>query len=316
MSFEIKPATRQAFNPLIALFAESGNGKTYSALLLARGFVGPTGKIVMVDSENGRGSLYADVIENGYDTLDLGEPFSPGRYIEAITAVEQSGAAIGVLDSGSHEWEGIGGVLDMAGENEQRTGKAGLHNWKTPKFEHAKFVQKLQKSSLPWIICLRAKHKTRQGKDERGKSVIIKDDFTTPLQAEDFIFEMTVHGEIMGDHGFRLTKCSHPSLRACFPESTPITAEHGAKVAAWCANPGGNSAPTKTAEKPDAELKKLKAKLWAMTHERHLGDPKVLEQHLWDEALIDTDMTLATLNASQLRAVIQKIAQKMQEVTP
>lgn len=235
--FQIKKATRQGVRPLICLYAESGCGKTMSALLLARGFVGPKGRIVMADSESGRGSLYADVIEGGYDVIDLTEPFSSERYVDVISAVEQSGAAIGVLDSGSHEWEGIGGVLDYAGENEAKSGKAGLHNWKTPKFNHAKFMLKLLKSPIPWVICLRAKYKTRQGKDERGKTCIIKDDHVSPIQAEDFIFECTAHAEVLPDHSIHLTKCSHPALRDCFPAKGPITTEHGAKIAAWCAAP-------------------------------------------------------------------------------
>src|SRR5690242_14701502 len=133
MSFEIKKSTRQGVKPLIGFFSESGCGKTYSSLLLARGLVGPHGQIVMIDTESGRGSLYSDVLPGGYDVLELREPFSPMRYIEAIQAVEKSGAAVGVLDSGSHEWEGLGGVLDMAGEREAKSGKAGLHNWREPK---------------------------------------------------------------------------------------------------------------------------------------------------------------------------------------
>ena len=229
----IKPASRKAVRPLIGLFAESGCGKTYSSLLLARGFVGEQGKIALVDSERGRGELYADVIKGGYECLQLAEPFSPQNYIGAIDAVEQAGFSIGIIDSASHEWEGLGGVLDMDGDNESRSGRAGLHNWKTPKMEHAKFVLRMLQSSIPWIVCIRAKHKTRQLK-ENGKTAIVKDDYTTPIQADDFIFEMTAHGEIMADHSFRLTKCSHPELRACFPEHQPITTEHGAKLAAWC----------------------------------------------------------------------------------
>ena len=254
---EIRRATRVGVRPLICLYSESGCGKTMSALLLARGFVGPQGRIVMIDSESGRGSLYADVIEGGYDVLELGEPFSPARYIESVEAVEQSGAAIGVLDSASHEWEGMKGVLDMAAENEINSKRPGLHNWKTPKFEHAKFVLKLLKSSIPWVICLRAKFKTRQGKDERGKTCIIKDDHVSPIQAEDFIFEMTAHAEILPDHSIRLTKCSHPALRACFPDKGPITTQHGALIAQWCAAPSTSQAlasGTEAVAKPAAPL--------------------------------------------------------------
>lgn len=246
MSLTIKPATRQGVKPLIGLYSESGCGKTYSALLLARGFVGPAGKIVLADSESGRGSLYADVLPGGYNVLEITAPFSPAKHIEVIKAIEQSGAAIGILDSGSHEWENLGGVLDMAAEREAQSGKPGLHCWKIPKMEHAKFMLALLQSSIPWIICLRAKYKSRQQKNAHGKTEIVKDDHTTPIQAEDFIFEMTCHAEILHDHSIHLTKCSHPALRSCFPEKGPITIAHGEALAKWCANPGtgaSDSAP-------------------------------------------------------------------------
>lgn len=262
--FEIKPATRQSIKPLIGFYSESGCGKTMSSLLLARGLVGPSGKIVLVDSESGRGSLYADVIPGGYDVLELREPFSPMRYISAIQSAEKSGAGIAVIDSVSHEWEGMGGVLDMAGENESRSGKAGLHNWKDPKMQHAKFMLRLLQSPLPIIVCIRAKYKTRQ-KKENGKTVILKDDFTTPIQADDFIFEMTAHGEILQDHSLRLTKCSHPELRKCFPEGQPITISHGEALAKWCAAPGhpalSSPAPKTAAIKPTATATE-KTRVW------------------------------------------------------
>ena len=249
---KIVKATRIGVRPLIGLYSESGCGKTYSSLLLARGFVGPEGKIVMIDTESGRGSLYADVLPGGYDVLQITEPFSSRAFVEAIRAVEESGAAIGIIDGASHEWEGIGGVLDQAGEIEQKTGKPGLHCWKTPKLEHAKMMLKLLQSSIPWIVCLRAKHKSRQVKDERGKSQIIKDDFTTPIQDDGFIFEMTIHGEIMADHSFRMTKASHPELARCFEARKPITGETGRRVAMWCeGKPIGKPAQAHAEREPD-----------------------------------------------------------------
>lgn len=258
MSFTIKPATRTGVKPLIVLYSESGCGKTYSALLLARGLAGASGKIVMADSESGRGSLYADISEiGGYETFDLAAPFTPSRYVEAVDAIEQAGAAIGIIDSGSHEWEGIGGVLDMAGDIEEKSGKAGLHCWKTPKFEHAKFVQRLLRTKIPIIVCLRAKYKSRQKKDDRGKTVIVKDEATSPIQAEDFIFEATCHAEILPNHSIILTKCSHPSLRECFPtdKTEPIGIKHGAALAKWCASPGPSPAPATHASRPSGPIK-------------------------------------------------------------
>ncbi len=298
----IRKATRTGIKPLIVLYSESGCGKTYSALVLARGLAGPTGKIVMGDSENGRGSLYADVpMFGGYDTLDIEEPFSPQNYISKMDEIEASGAVVGILDSGSHEWNGVGGVLDLAAENEARSGK-GLHNWKGPKFEHQKFVQRLMRSRITWIVCLRAKFLTRQGKDEKGKTVIIKDDYPSPIQADDFTFEATCHGLIHPDHSLKLTKWSHPGLKACFPEQGPIELKHGELIAKWCA--AGGQPATVSKPKTDPRTAQLKNQLWEMTKAKHNGDVSALESFLRSANLIDPDATLGGLTADKIVNVI------------
>ena len=229
---QFKPAERKNTIPIIGLYGLSGCGKTMSALLLARGLVGERGKVGLIDTETGRGQLYADVIPGGYNTLELSDPFTPQRYIEAIDAAISAGLDCLIIDSGSHEWEGLGGVLDMARQNEENTGKAGLHNWKEPKLQHNRFVMKLLQAPFPVIVCLRAKYKSRQVKNG-GKNEVVRDDHATPLQAEDFIFELTAHAEVKADHTIHLTKCSHPQLRECFPTDKPISTETGAAIAQW-----------------------------------------------------------------------------------
>jgi len=313
----IKKASRTGVKPLIGFYSESGCGKTMSGLLLARGLVGPSGKIVMIDTESGRGSLYADVIEGGYDVLELREPFSPERYIEAIKAVEDSGAQVGVLDSGSHEWEGLGGVIDMATQREAKSGKPGLHNWREPKIEHQKFMLKLLQSPLPWIICLRAKFKTRQGKNAQGRTEIVKDEHTSPIQAEDFIFEMTCHGEVMPDHTFRLTKCSHPALRQAMPNNELTTIEHGKRLSQWCASPGGPGPQANGNGKSE-----LLSKLRDMTVSIHGWQkgmkpaewqalkPK-LGQWLWDEGILSDTESLDNLDSGRLFEVCDNAEKKL-----
>src|SRR5689334_21842194 len=122
--YQLRPAKRSEAKPLIGIYAESGCGKTYSSLLLARGFVGPTGKIVMIETEGGRGEAFADLIEGGYSVIPIRESFSPKDYGEAISAAEQAKPAALIIDSASHEWEGSGGVLSMAAGN-QADGKKG-----------------------------------------------------------------------------------------------------------------------------------------------------------------------------------------------
>lgn len=297
---EIKKATRVGIRPLIVLYSESGCGKTYSALLVARGMVGPSGKVVMVDSESGRGSLYADVAElGGYDVMEL-TSFAPSDYIAAIDAVEASGAGVGIIDSGSHEWEGIGGVLDMAALNETESKRAGLHNWRLPKMEHQKFVQRLLRAKIPWIVCLRAKYKTRQGKDGSGKTIIIKDEVTSPIQAEDFIFEATCHAEILPSHSIILTKHSHPALKVCFPEDKkePLNISHGEKIARWCLA-GGTVAPDTT---------DLKAKLWKALKPVRGTESNWVKAEEWMrfKKIMTDEESVASFTAAQFRDAINK----------
>lgn len=300
--FKIQKASRRGVIPLIGLYAESGCGKTMSALLLARGLVGPFGDIHMIDTESRRGSLYADVIPGGFSVLDLEPPFTPARYIQAIEAIYAAGAKVVVIDSMSHEWDL--GVLDMAAENENKSGRAGLHNWKQPKFEHAKLVQFLLRSPIPVVCCIRAKHKTKQRKDERGKTVIVKDDFASPIQADDFIFEMTAHAEVLQDHSIHLTKCSHPDLRKCFPERGPIEIKHGEMVAKWCAAAGVSAPTASTQSDPN------KVKLWGLLQPVHRGNRNAapdVEAFLKSANLIDPDATLSGLSAEKMQSLIAHI---------
>lgn len=310
-TFQIKPATRQGVRPLIGLFGESGTGKTFSSLLLARGFVGPKGKIGFIDTESGRGSLYSDIKEiGGYDVLELTEPFSPVRMIEAMAEIEKAGYSIGCIDSASHEWEGIGGVLSMAADNEEHSKRAGLHNWRTPKMEHAKFVLKLLQSPIPWIVCLRAKYKTRQMKDDKGKTQIVKDEMASPIQAEDFIFELTCHAQVFPDHSIVVTKEGHPELRKCFPENNkePISIRHGEALAKWCNAAGAPFTPSAPAQK------ELKTALWKLTEPHHAGDVKKFETYLRTEPFIGANEVVADLSATRLGEIIEAI--KKQTSTP
>jgi hypothetical protein len=253
MTLQFRPATRSRRRPLIGFYGLSGSGKTYSALMLARGLAGPEGKIAMIDTETGRGSDYEDVIPGGYDVLDLNEPFSPQHYIEAIDALVRAKPAVGIIDSMSHEWEGSGGVTEMATEIEIRSGKPGLHCWKEPKMQHARMMLKLLRTPMPVICCLRAKRKSRQGKDEKGKTVIVKDEFATPKQDGDFIFEMTVHAELMPDHMLRVTKLGHPALAEIFKTGEMVTIETGQKLALWCAGKEQKAAASPSKPPPPLE---------------------------------------------------------------
>ena len=103
---QFNKAVRKQKKLKLGIAAPSGFGKTYSALLLAKGLVGDLNKVVVLDSENDSASLYADLGE--YSTGALKPPFTPESYIKGIQAAVEAGFECIIIDSISHEWNGSG----------------------------------------------------------------------------------------------------------------------------------------------------------------------------------------------------------------
>lgn len=248
---QFRPAQRSEAKPLIGLYSESGAGKTYSALLLARGFVGPTGRIGMIETESGRGEAYADPNEypdlagdgmaTNYEVLSLREDFSPRTYGEAITAAEQAKFDALIIDSASHEWESAGGVLDMAANN-QAGGKKGVLVWQQPKIDHQRFFMlRFMQTPIPLVIlCMRAKYPMREVPKPNGGKEWIRSEHLDPKQSEDILFEMFVHGWIgRDDNVFHLTKCTSKALEPIFGGGRPISLDTGKMLSEWAAGTTG-----------------------------------------------------------------------------
>lgn len=177
---EIKPVRRCGARVVIGFAGPSGSGKTYSALLLAYGLAnGKADKIGFLDTENRRGSLYANIFPQPFLIGDLVAPFSPSRYVEAIEEFSARGVEVLVIDSVTHEWEGPGGCEEIAG-------KTKFPDWKTAKREHKKFMNALLLSDMHVIVCIRAREKTDFRDTRNPVSLGIQ-----PICEKNFMFEMT-----------------------------------------------------------------------------------------------------------------------------
>ena len=320
-TFTIKPATRQGVKPLVGFYGKSGSGKTMSALLLARGLVGPSGRVVLVDSESGRGSIFSDLIPGGYSVLDLDAPFSPMRYEAAIASAEAA-ADVVVVDSMSHEWSGEGGVLDWADQELERMGGGDnnkMRSWIRPKMAHKQMVMRLLRTKCALICCLRGEEKTHVGKNSNGKSTVVTDDFSTPLFDPRFIFELLLNFETLvgtnGQGGYVIPrKITHPSIAPLLPqEGQQIGIATGEALAKWCAAPGAAPASA-AAKKPASELDTIKRALWDLTKPKHGGDKATFVQWLVDECLIDPATKLEELNADNYAAILKAAQKKLQDV--
>jgi len=227
------PAVRKGAHVIITIYGEGGCGKTMSAIKLGRGLVGPKGKVALLDTERGRGMIYAKL---GYDYAELTPPFTPERYIEAIDAAEEAGVDALIIDSGSHEWEGLGGVLEIADSQ----GLQGLLKWAKPKARHKQYVRRLLNSRMHLLISLRAKEKLIQvgGNVPVPPGMRSGDVYSAgyvPIQDKRFIYETTVQLFLPtgGKRGVpSLEKCPEDLLGA-FPDGETIEEETGRQIAVW-----------------------------------------------------------------------------------
>lgn len=249
----LRPAKRSSAKLLIGLFSESGRGKTYSALLLARGFVGHDGAVAMIETESGRGEAYADNPDVGsYSVISLSEPFSPESYGEAIRAAAQAGARALIIDSASHEWNAVGGVLDLAAQN-QASGKKGPLVWQQPKMAHQRhFVLPLITTPIPLVIvCMRAKY-VMEERVISGKKEWTRSSDLTPQQSEDILYEMFAHGWIDERHCLNVTKypSAIPGFKDVLLDKQPVTVASGQRLAQWAAGVAQRVPPSPTPAPP------------------------------------------------------------------
>ena len=232
----IKEAKRKAIPLIISLAGTSGSGKTYSALMMAAGLAGENGKVGFLDTEMGRGSMYADdpdiikaLPDNKYYIDELAEPFAPSRYAEKINQFIKFGCDVLVIDSASHWWEGFGGCQDIAENNKLR----GMPNWAKAKIQHKRLMNLLTQCPMHIIFCLRAREKSKPIKVD-GKVQIVEEGLQ-PIQEKNFMYEMTL--SMMLDDKMpgkpEITKCPKPLRHLFTGEQALITKDVGTKLKSW-----------------------------------------------------------------------------------
>ncbi len=230
----IEESKRAGARLLLGLAGASGDGKTFSALLMAYGLAGcDARKVGLLDCENKRGSLYSDILPGGqrFRRGDLYEPFSPQRYIDAIKAFQAAGVEVLVIDSVTHEWEGPGGCEDIA----HKSGKK-MADWLTAKREHKRFMSALLLCDMHVICCIRAREKSDFTNPAKPVSLGIQ-----PICEKNFMFEMTA-SFMMQDRGRRreILKCPG-DLESILGRTTGyIGIEEGKALRAWVDGAGAD----------------------------------------------------------------------------
>jgi hypothetical protein len=259
-----KHVTRSKSWVRIRLMGASNSGKTLSALYLALGLTGgrvENGRIVggrmdrviVVDSERERSKLFAPAFDNQFSVLRLDPPFSPERYIEAMheIAAERDGDSqfyeVVIIDSGSHEWNGSGGIMSESDRIKAQAGarKLDLQRdvWGQLTPRHDKFVYEcIIAPQMHVIFTTRAKGEYEDVDLGNGKKKRVKVGLQD-VQREGLEYEFTFGWRLEGDHYAHVEKDTSllPGGGSLFDGHPAIilTPETGAKILAWVESGAG-----------------------------------------------------------------------------
>lgn len=236
---EFKPAIRVNTAFIGAFAGASGSGKTKSALELAVGLAGPNGKIAVIDSEGRRALHYAD--DYKFDHGDWRPPFTPDSLLEALQGLERAGYAVTIVDSASDEYEGEGGLIDMAAAEERI-----VHNtaaaWAKPKAQHKLIIKWLRQTKMHVIFCLRAEEKVKLEKrfneQKRREETVVVPIGWVPICEKRFMFDMTASFLFTPDHEGRGKPTPikpNEKFNSFFPRDQFVTRKAGEALAKWCA---------------------------------------------------------------------------------
>lgn len=218
-------ATRKQAKLRLALTGPSGSGKTTAALLIAKGL---GGKIACIDTERGSASLYSDIVD--FDVQELAPPHSPEAYIAAIREAESAGYDILIIDSASHEWNGVGGCLEINEKLAQTKFRGNTWSaWNETTPRHRKFIDALLQSNMHIICTGRSKTETTQT-EENGKKKVTKLGMKVE-QREGFEYEMTVVLDLTHENHFAIPSKDRTRLFSGDPQQ--ITVDTGKTLLAW-----------------------------------------------------------------------------------
>lgn len=270
--FHARPAKREGVGLFVGVNGGTGSGKTYTALRLARGIVGPNGRILGGDTEGRRMSHYAGEtspagIPMKFDTVDIEPLFRPGKFEALIKYAEAQKYDVVVIDSFSHEHAGEGGTNEwhdeiceravlkakQAADHPEQVNEEAVWNaanfraWVDPKVAHKAMVNSFLQRRIPIIFCMRAEEKMKMV----GNKPVPQG--WQPICDKNFGYELTVmvtlSNENPGKTDYKLPRKIQQQHLHLFKDGQYITEEAGAKLAAWAR--GEDISPT--AKKPEPQ---------------------------------------------------------------
>ena len=218
---QLRTAERKQSFLKLGIQAPSGHGKTYSALLLAKGLVGDLSQVVIIDSEKSA-DLYAHL--GDYKVLTLDSPFAPKDYIKAIRICKEAGMKAIIIDSLSHAWAYLKDYHSTMSGN-------SFQNWSKLKPLHKELIDMIIQTPVHFICNLRTKHDYVMT-EKNGKLVPEKVGLKA-VTTDETEYEFSILFELDKAHHARVSK-DRTGLFAPLKVPFLITEETGQQIKEWC----------------------------------------------------------------------------------
>lgn len=213
----------------MALAGMAGAGKTYGALLIAKGLCSDIGTVGVAQTESGRAQCYLDKIGK-FKVLEVPPPFAPSKFVEVIDTAEKSGIKCLIIDSISDEWAGIGGALDLHTAASDVT-KNSFTAWKKITPQHEAVFNKILSSPIH-IICT-VKKKTDYVMDSSSGKNAVKKVGTKEIQREGSEYRWMLQLDIEPDGNMATCSKDNTSMFQGKP-AFQISEAVGKAIRDWC----------------------------------------------------------------------------------
>ena len=158
------------------LYGPTASGKTYSSLQIANGFVQSIRNcseeeaykhIVLIDTEYGRGSLYAGMGE--YNYIECPAPYETEKLVAIIKELnDMPEIDVIVIDSLTHFWSKKGGILEQKTIADSKGGNS-YTNWNVYTSKFNAMIDTILESPKHILMTARAKTDTVMVENAKGK---------------------------------------------------------------------------------------------------------------------------------------------------
>ncbi|WP_018587962.1 ATP-binding protein [Salinispora arenicola] len=200
MNFTFAPATKNQAKARIAFAGPSGSGKTYTSLITATAL---GERVAVIDTERGSASKYAD--EFAFDTLHM-HTYDPRQLVRALAAAGEAGYDAVVVDSLSHFWMGVGGMLEQVDAAAKRSGGGNTFaGWKEARPMERQMVDALLAYPGHVVVTMRTKTEYVVEENDRGKKIPRKIG-TKPEQRDGIEYEFDIVGDLDLDNTLVVAK--------------------------------------------------------------------------------------------------------------